>query len=74
MLIFKHMCVASDSRTVVVSLVPFVENEYEIDITVRSLGVSDTLIIIIIPYISVSTVHIAGRKMETVSTQRFVED
>ena len=40
MLIFKHMCVASDSRTIVVVMLLFVENEYEIGITVRSLGVS----------------------------------
>ena len=40
MLIFKHMCVASDSRTTVVVMLLFVENEYEIGITVRSLGVS----------------------------------
>ena len=40
MLIFKHMCVASDSRTIVVAMLLFVENEYEIGIIVRSLGVS----------------------------------
>ena len=40
MLIFKHMCVASDSRTIVVAMLLFVENENEICITVRSLGVS----------------------------------
>ena len=36
MLIFKHMCVASDSRTNVVAMLLFVENEYEICISVRS--------------------------------------
>ena len=40
MLIFKHMCVASDNRTIVVAMLLFVENEYEIGIIVRSLGVS----------------------------------
>ena len=40
MLIFKHMCVASDSRTTVVAMLLLVENEYELCITVRSLGVS----------------------------------
>ena len=40
MLVFKHMCVASDSRTIVVVMLLFVENEYEIGKTVRSLGVS----------------------------------
>ena len=40
MLIFKHMCVASDSRTTVVVMLLFVENEYKIGITVRSLGMS----------------------------------
>ena len=40
MIIFKHMCVASDSRTIVVARLLFVENEYEIGITVQSLGVS----------------------------------
>ena len=40
MLIFKYMCIASDSRTIVVAMLLFVENEYEICITVRSLGVS----------------------------------
>ena len=34
------MCVASDGRTIVVAMLLFVENEYEICITVRSLGVS----------------------------------
>ena len=40
MLIFKYMSVASDSRTIVVVMLLFVENEYEIGKTVRSLGVS----------------------------------
>ena len=40
MLIFKHMCVASDNRTIVVAMLLFVENEYEIGIIVRSFGVS----------------------------------
>ena len=31
MLIFKHMCVASDSRATVVVMLLFAENEYEID-------------------------------------------
>ena len=35
------MCVASDSRTIVVAMLLFVENENEICITVRSLGVSE---------------------------------
>ena len=34
------MCVASDSRTIVVAMLLFVENEYEVGITVRNLGVS----------------------------------
>ena len=34
------MCVASDNRTIVVAMLLFVENEYEIGIIVRSLGVS----------------------------------
>ena len=34
------MCVASDNRTIVVAMLLFVENEYEICIIVRSLGVS----------------------------------
>ena len=34
------MCVASDSTTIVVVMLLFVENEYEIGKTVRSLGVS----------------------------------
>ena len=39
MLIFKHMCVASDNRTIVAAVLLFVENEYEIGIPAITLTV-----------------------------------
>ena len=54
MIIFKHMCVASDSRTIVVAKLLFVEDEYEIGITVRSLGVRNYPQL---PYIITSIVY-----------------
>ena len=56
MLIFKHMCVASDGRTIVFGMLLFVENEYKICITFRSLGVSGvTRNYLILPYMHLYT-------------------
>ena len=70
MLIFKYMCVASDSRTIVVAMLLFVENEYEICITVRSLGVSEVTRNYLINFISTKVQYFLLTYLASLQTVR----